>query len=662
MEEWEQLTSDPFIIEMVKGARLPVTHLPVDENVRPNQVPGYLVKQADDEIQKMLDMGVIERSQHEENEVISPIFLVEKSDGTHRVILNLKKFNEGIEYEHFKMEQLTAAIQLMKKDCKMASVDLRHAFYSVNVDSRDRKYLKFLWRGQLFAYTCLPNGLANCPRYFTKLMKPVFASLRSFGWLSAAYIDDSYLQGQNDEECQENIDTTVDLLTSLGFTVHMKKSVMTPTKKLTYLGFVLNSEDMTVSISIEKAAKIKTNCQNLITQKHFSIRDLARVIGQIVACFPGTKFGPLHYRQLEKLKSKALKQAAGNYDAKTCLTKEAKKDLEWWINNVGKDVYPLLNEKVIVNMETDASKKGWGAVCENEETNGRWTNDEENMHINALELLAIEFGLKSFAKLVQNKHVKILCDNTCAVTYIRNMGGSHSDICNDIAHRIWVWCQTYQIDITITHIAGVKNIKADEQSRKFNDATEWMLNPNIFQKLVQKTFLPQIDLFASRLNNQTPKFVSWKPDPEAMAIDAFSLKWNQWDKIYIFPPFSLIQRVLQKLNVDEAEALVIVPDWPTAVWYPQMMRCLVAKPVLIPKTRRTLVLPQRDEIHPLHRKLQLLAVQLSGKQYLHKVFWEKQERYCALHGGSQHKNSMGHTLESGKNFVLKGRTIPFTQL
>ena len=147
-----------------------------------------------------------------------------------------------------------------------------------------------------------------------------------------------------------------------------------------------------------------------------------------------------------------------------------------------------------------------------------------------------------------------------------------------------------------------------------------------------------------------------------MAIDAFSLKWNQWDKIYIFPPFSLIQRVLQKLNVDEAEALVIVPDWPTAVWYPQMMRRLVAKPVLIPKTRRTLVLPQRDEIHPLHRKLQLLAVQLSGKQYLHKVFWEKQERYCAPHGGSQHKNSMGHTLESGKNFVLKGRTIPFTQL
>ena len=75
------------------------------------------------------------------------------------------------------------------------------------------------------------------------------------------------------------------------------------------------------------------------------------------------------------------------------------------------------------------------------------------MNINAQELLAIEFGLLSFAKAVQNKHVKILCDNTCAVTYIRNMGGSHSDICNDIAHRIWVGCKMNQTDISITHIA-----------------------------------------------------------------------------------------------------------------------------------------------------------------------------------------------------------------
>ena len=50
VEEWKQLTSDPFIIEMVQGVRIPISHLPVNENNKPNQVPGYLVKEADKEI------------------------------------------------------------------------------------------------------------------------------------------------------------------------------------------------------------------------------------------------------------------------------------------------------------------------------------------------------------------------------------------------------------------------------------------------------------------------------------------------------------------------------------------------------------------------------------------------------------------------------------
>ena len=39
--------------------------------------------------------------------------------------------------------------------------------------------------------TCLPNGLASAPRIFTKIMKPIFASLRTMGFINASYIDDS---------------------------------------------------------------------------------------------------------------------------------------------------------------------------------------------------------------------------------------------------------------------------------------------------------------------------------------------------------------------------------------------------------------------------------------------------------------------------------------
>ena len=82
----------------------------------------------------------------------------------------------------------------------MASIDSKDAYYSIHIDNLHQKYLKFLWKGNLYQFTCFPNGLAFCPRKFTKLLKPVYSTLRMKGHLSVGYIvnygyiDDSYLQ------------------------------------------------------------------------------------------------------------------------------------------------------------------------------------------------------------------------------------------------------------------------------------------------------------------------------------------------------------------------------------------------------------------------------------------------------------------------------------
>ena len=149
----------------------------------------------DAEIENMLKMHVIEKYVHQVGEVISPVFLARKADGSYRMILNLKKFNEAVEYEHFKMENVSSATQMMTKGCYMASV--RHALYSVSIKPETRNVLEFQWRNQLYEYTCFANGLCNCPRYFTKRMKSVYAKLRSEFLLSASFIDDCYLQADN---------------------------------------------------------------------------------------------------------------------------------------------------------------------------------------------------------------------------------------------------------------------------------------------------------------------------------------------------------------------------------------------------------------------------------------------------------------------------------
>ena len=245
-----------------------------------------------------------------------------------------------------------------------------------------------------------------------------------------------------------------------------------------------------------------------------------------------------------------------------------KNELDWWITNANDMKYDLLREEPSVHMTTDASTSGgWGAVCQSESSGGRWSPEEKSFHINVLELLAVEYGLKSFQSVLYGKHVKVLSDNQCAVTYLKNMGGSHSQVCNAVANWVWKWCKKNKVWLTVSYIPGKQNIQADLWSRKFKDDTEWMLSRKVFKNITAIWGNPKVDLFASWLNCQIKPFVSWHPDPEASAVDAFTIVWKE-DLHYAFPPFSLIQAVIRKLEEDEAEIILILPNWPIACWFP----------------------------------------------------------------------------------------------
>ena len=86
-------------------------------------------------------------------------------------------------------------------------------------------------------------------RPFTKLLKPVYAYLRSKGLVASGYLDDSFLEGDTYKRCADNVTTTVNLFDSLGFSPHLEKSITTPSQIIEHLGFLLNSIDMTVSIT-----------------------------------------------------------------------------------------------------------------------------------------------------------------------------------------------------------------------------------------------------------------------------------------------------------------------------------------------------------------------------------------------------------------------------
>ena len=150
------------------------------------------------------------------------------------------------------MDTLEAAVSMMKPGCFMASVELKDASYTVPIHPSHQKYLKFWFYGVFYQYTCLPNGLARAPRIFTKILKAVYATLRSMGHLNSGHIDDSYLQEDTSEECHQNVIDTATLFTKLGFYIDPEKSILVPTQQLTFLGFVLDSIAMSVTLTEEK--------------------------------------------------------------------------------------------------------------------------------------------------------------------------------------------------------------------------------------------------------------------------------------------------------------------------------------------------------------------------------------------------------------------------
>lgn len=116
----------------------------------------------------------------------------------------------------------------MTQNYFMASIDLKDAYYLVSIAKERRKYLRFYWKGFLYQYTCMPNGLPSAPRCFTKLMKPVYSTLTQKGHLNVGYTDDSYLQERDTNECLLNISDTQTLFSSLGFVINVQKSSVTP--------------------------------------------------------------------------------------------------------------------------------------------------------------------------------------------------------------------------------------------------------------------------------------------------------------------------------------------------------------------------------------------------------------------------------------------------
>lgn len=658
---WLALSGDQILFDIVTGNVINLESCPAQGGFpRPltfSQSDKYALDTA---MQEFIACRIVEKCNGLESKFAfySNIFPVIKPDGSARIILNLKELNKCIAFSHFKMDTIRDVLNLVFPGCFFMTVDFKHAYFSVYVTPSQRKWLRFLWNNEHYQFTSLPQGLSSAPRLFTKLLKPVFTHLRKLGILVSCYLDDCIFIASSQGELLQNVTYALHLFDSLGLTVNMSKSVLAPVQVIQFLGVILDSVNMTVALPEGKITKLKTLGASLLRRPESSVQDLASFIGQAVFAGIAVPQAPLRYKYLEIVRNMALIRSKGDYKANICLDVHARDLIAWWVNHLQFQRQSLCSSSPDFELQTDASLSGWGAKLGHAVTSGHWDHVELG-HINCLELKAVLLGLKALCKDFRNVHVRLRSDNMTTIACIDRCGSTKISLLSIVA-QIFEWANMRNIIISAEHIKGCDNVVADHESRVRNFDSEWKLDPLVFRKICRLFFLPASDLFATRINTQLSRFVSWKPDPDAYHTNAFTLSWTEGLN-YAFPPFSIIGRVLKKIQEDKATLLVVLPLWPTQPWFPTALQLLVAEPVLLP--RECVFLPQSPAlVHPMGDRLRLAAMVLSGDLSKVREFHLKLRSFSLDHGEVAHNNNMGLISRDGCHFVSRGVLIHFSHL
>ena len=189
------------------------------------------------------------------------------------------------------------------------------------------------------------------------------------------------------------------------------------------------------------------------------------------------------------------------------------------------------------------------------------------MHINVLELTSIKFAIFSLMLLqVGMKNLRVMIDNGTGISYINRQGEVRSTLYDNVATEIWDFCVKRGVYTSAAHVPGKENIIAGLASREFEDSHECMLYLEEFKYLVESFPVLDIDMFASRLNKQLPKYASWMLDPESYIIDRMSASWEN-TYIYVFLQFNMICPTINKIEKETEKTLIIVSMWPIHTWF-----------------------------------------------------------------------------------------------
>ena len=431
----------------------------------------------------------------------------------------------------------------------------------------------------------------------------------------------------------------LNLIQELGFLVSHKKSELVPSQRFDFLGYHFVLDLGLVKATQDRWTKLLDMFRRLSSKSVISARTLMSTIGLLASTEKTVKLGRMHMRPFQ-WHLKTHWKFSMPLDTPIPWNQKMIRHREWWLDpkNVlqGEFLHPREHEKLIF---TDPSNAGWGAHLDHESTGGVWSHAEKHLHINLLEMKAVFLALQFFRLTCKNNHVLIASDNTSVVSYINKQGGTKSSKLCALMWRILTWCSLNNVTLRARHVPGSLNVIADGLSRRNQiQSTEWSLFPQVFKQISKIWESPQVDLFATRLNTKLPLYVSPIPDPQAWAVDALNVRWENL-VAYAYPTTALLPKVVQKLQSQMCRLLLIAPGWPSKPWFWDLVEMSLDVRRRLPQIRTLLKQPMNNLFHANPASLNLHVWYLGAHRCNNEGSLQRWQRELLLLKGSQQEPS-----------------------
>lgn len=406
--------------------------------------------------------------------ITSALGAIPKSNGKVRLIHDCSRphghsLNDLASPAPFSYKQINDAVKLLQPGYFLAKVDLASAYRSVKTHPSQHKLTGLQWTFDghhsptFMVDKRLPFGARASPKIFDTLSQAVCRIMAANGYPDiVSYLDDYLVIAPSLSKANLVLRELMALLRRLGFAINYDK-VVTPSRRLTFLGIVLDTNNMTLELPAARLTELQRLLEKIDKQKKVSKRTLASLAGKLSWATQVIYGGRFHLRRIWD--ALQLLKAPSHH---TRVTVEVKKDIRWWLDfmAVFNGHTPMLDNRPSTPVWLDACNVSAGAVYGNEFVYtpfAAWPGSE-NLHINFKETLALETAAAKWAPAWKNTQVIVHSDNQAAVG-ILNRGSSANPFVMDSLRRLFWLSAVHNFRIKAIYLPGHANALADAISR-----------------------------------------------------------------------------------------------------------------------------------------------------------------------------------------------------